>query len=303
MVWNHNELDELTEGSNQMNTSPKYSYFNFIKKPIEIYVFIDILCPECWALEPYIKKLTIEYGRFFTIRPIISSHLYPLDKGQFDKPKNHHKIWEKTAQRTGMSFNSDFWLKHSIQSPWSVPLAIKAAELQGKRAGKSFLRQIQEHLFVDMKNVSKDDVLIDCAKDTNLDIEEFKNDLYSKSATKALQRDLKLLKEMDIDYVPAIVFFNQLANEPGVKVSGLYPYDIYEQVLYEILQKEVIPAEKPPLEDFLAYYKVVACKDVAVVYDWTLAKAKREMKKLQLKQKVKEITAKHGSFWKYLENV
>ena len=300
MGWNHNEL---TSSSAQSNTSSKYSYYNFVKKPIEIYFFIDILCPECWSLEPYLKKLTIEYGHFFTIRPIISSNLHPLDKGHFNKPKNHRKIWEKTAKRTGMSFESDFWLEHSIKSPWSVPLAVKAAELQGKRAGKKYLRQIQEYLFLSKKNISDDDVLIECAKKTNLDIEEFKNDLHSTSAKNALQCDLRLLKEMEVDYVPTIVFFNQLTNDSGIKVSGLYPYDIYVQVLFEILKHDVEPAPKPELEDFLAYYKVVTCKEVAVVYDWSLAKAKKEMKKLQLKQIVKEFTAKYGSFWKYLEEV
>lgn len=32
---------------------------------MEIYMFVDPLSPECWALEPAIKKLKIRYGRFF----------------------------------------------------------------------------------------------------------------------------------------------------------------------------------------------------------------------------------------------
>src|SRR5699024_1883269 len=116
-------------------------------------------------------------------------------------------------KRTGMSFESDLWLEHPIKSPCSVPLAVKAAELQGKRAGKKYLRQIQEYLFLSKKNISDDDVLIECAKKTNLDIEEFKNDLHSTSAKNALQCYLRLLKEMEVDYVPTIVFFNQLTND------------------------------------------------------------------------------------------
>ena len=142
---------------------------------------------------------------------------------------------------------------------------------------------------------------MECAQDIHLDLDEFSTDLFSSTAKKALQCDLKLLEEMDVDYVPTMVFFNQLSNEDGIKISGLYPYDIYIQVLYDILKQEVEPANKPPLEDFIAYYKVVACKEIAVVYDWPLSKAKREMKKLQLKQLVKEISVKYGSFWKFID--
>ncbi|WP_343042452.1 ClpXP adapter SpxH family protein [Ornithinibacillus caprae] len=295
MSWNHAEL----ESSNQTNTSHKYSYV--VNKPIEIYVFIDPLCPECWSLEPYLKKLSIEYGRFFTLYPIMGGYLNPLTKDKFDQPKKLKDIWEKTAKRTGMSCDGDLWIENPINSPKMAFLAIKAAELQGKRAGRVFLRKVQESVFLNKQDISDENVLIQCAKDAELDLNEFKNDLHSPSAKKALQCDLKLTKEMDVDYTPTIVFFNQNAEEQGLKISGLYPYDIYVRVLSEMLQKQPIPSEKPPLEDFLSYYDVVGSKEVSVVYNWTVNKAEREMKKLQLRQKTEKITAKYGSFWKHIK--
>ncbi|SHG30854.1 ClpXP adapter SpxH family protein [Ornithinibacillus halophilus] len=296
MSWNRPGLG----GSNQTNTSPHYDSY-FVQKPIEIYVFIDPLCPECWSLEPYIKKLTIEYGRFFTIYPIIGGYLNPLNKEPFDQPKKLREIWERTAKRTGMSCDGDLWIENPINSPKAAFLAIKAAELQGKRAGRVFLRKVQEKIFLDKQDISKNEILLECAKEAELDIEEFQEDLYSPSAKKALQCDLKLTKEMEVDYTPTIVFFNRDIEEQGIKISGLYPYDIYVRVLIEMLQKTPIPSEKPPLEQFLAYYDVVGSKEVSEVYGWTIGKAEREMKKLQLKQKVKKIQAKHGNFWKYLK--
>ena len=50
-------------------------------KPLEIYMFIDPLCPECWALEPIMKKLQIEYGQYFTIKYVISGRLASLKYG------------------------------------------------------------------------------------------------------------------------------------------------------------------------------------------------------------------------------
>ncbi|WP_318937099.1 ClpXP adapter SpxH family protein [Oceanobacillus halotolerans] len=295
MSWKYNELKR----SNHTNTSEMYGFSEFIQKPLEIYVFVDPLCPECWSLEPYLKKLTVEYGHYFTLRPILSGHLASLNNDAFDKPKKLKDIWERTASRTGMCCDGDLWIEKTIDAPWIASLAIKAAELQGKRAGKLYLRKIQENAFLKKENISDETVLMRCAQEVNLDMDEFSDDLYSSSAKKAFQCDLKLTKEMDVDYIPTIVFFNQKAEEQGLKISGLYPYDIYEHVLHQMLQYEPTAAEKPRLEDFLATYGVVANKEIAVVYDWTQSKAEREMKKLQLKRIVKKITVKHGVFWEY----
>ncbi|WP_188455649.1 ClpXP adapter SpxH family protein [Virgibacillus oceani] len=296
MSWNQTGL----ASSSKSNTSAEYSFNDYVQKPIEIYVFIDPLCPECWSLEPYLRKLSIEYGNYFTIRPIISGHLNTLNKDIFDKPKKLKDIWEKTASRTGMSCDGDLWIENPISHPWIASLAIKAAELQGKKAGKVFLRKLQENLFLMKQNITDEDVLIRCAREANLDIREFTDDLYSPSAKKAFQCDVKLTHEMEVDYIPTIVFFNQEIEQHGIKISGLYPYEIYVRVLQQMLQKDPTPEEKPPLEEFIARYGVVGNKEIAVVYDWTTAKAEKEMKKLQLKQTVEKIPVKYGVFWKYI---
>ena len=89
MSWNQTELTS----SNHTNTSANYSYVDIVQKPIEIFVFIDPLCAECWSLEPYLKKLSVEYGRFFTIRQIVSGQLRALNTDSFDKPRKLKDMW------------------------------------------------------------------------------------------------------------------------------------------------------------------------------------------------------------------
>ncbi len=294
------ERTELLRSSQKANTSSEYSY-GTIKKPIEIYLFIDPMCPECWSLEPYLKKLSIEYGRFFSIRPIISGSSKPLNHDNFDQPRKLREIWERTASRTGMSCDGDLWIENPIHSPITAYLAVKAAELQGIRFGKVFLRKVQESLFLKKQNISDEKVLLECAKEAKLDIQEFINDLHSVSAKKALQSDYKLNEEMEIDYMPTMVFFHKNIEEQGIKISGLYPYDIYVRVLSEMVEHLPIPSQLPALEDFVQHYDVIGTKEVSVVYNWSMEKAEREMKKLRLKQYVKKIPAKHGSFWQYIK--
>lgn len=224
-----------------------------------------------------------------------------MNRDKFEKPQTLKDVWEKTASRTGMSCDGDVWIENPVSSPWIASIAIKAAELQEKKAGRKYLRKIQEFLFLNKKDISDESILVECAEKSNLDLEEFKKDLYSESAKKALQCDLKLTKEMDVEYIPTMVFFNESEEEEGLKVSGLYTYDIYVKVLKQMIQKDPTPAVKPSLEEFLSHFVFIGNKEISVVFDWSNTKTEYEMKKLQLKQKIEKVPVKHGTFWKFIK--
>ncbi|WP_078555164.1 ClpXP adapter SpxH family protein [Bacillus alkalicellulosilyticus] len=275
-------------------------------KPIEMYTFIDPLCPECWAFEPIVKKLQAEYGSYLTIRYFVANKLEAWNYAQakykgVSSLENLAKIWEKTAGRTGMSCDGDLWLEDPVCSPYTASLAIKAAEMQGKQAGARFLRKLREYLFLNKKNVSKEEVLLECANDAGLDVTEFSDDLHSEGAIKALLCDMKTTKELEIDYSPSFVFFNDRVEDDGLKVVGIYPYEVYVHIIRETLG--YLPEKDPlvPLEDFLARYKFVATKEVSVVYDISVEEAERRLRRLLLEQKVERIPVKYGTFWRYVE--
>lgn len=283
-------------------TSTSHHCHGSEKKPIEIYMFIDPLCPECWALEPILKKLQIEYGRYFSIKHVLSGRLAMLNLTKKQHYENIAEVWERTASRTGMSCDGSLWFENPIAYPHIVSVAIKAAELQGRRAGIRFLRKLQEELFLEKQNISDLEILKGCAKKAGLDIGEFISDIHSDSAAKAFQCDLKITAEMEVQEIPTLVFFNENIEEEGIKVTGVYPYEVYEQILSEMLPGTPEKAIPPPIEAFLKYFKLVASKEIAVVYNMSVSEVEREMKKLQLKQIVEQLPAKYGVFWRYIEN-
>jgi predicted DsbA family dithiol-disulfide isomerase len=264
-------------------------------------MFIDPLCPECWALEPILKKLQIEYGKYFSLKHVLSGRLANLN---ISKKKNYEQmaeLWEKTASRSGMSCDGSLWLENPVASPHLASIALKAAELQGRRAGIRFLRKLQEQMFLDKQNVSSMEVLMDCATNSGLDVDEFISDLHSDSAAKAFQCDLKITTEMDVQEIPTLVFFNENAEDEGIKITGSYPYEVYVQILEEMLSEQPIQSEPPSLESFMEFFKFVASKEIAVVYNMSISQVDREMKKLLLMQQVEQIPAKYGTFWRYIE--
>lgn len=265
-------------------------------------MFIDPLCPECWALEPILKKLQIEYGRYFSIKHILSGRLANLNMSKKKNLENIAQAWEKTASRSGMSCDGTLWLENPVDTPYTVSIALKAAELQGRRAGLRFLRKIQEMLFLEKQNISNLGVLQDCAGNSGLDIEEFMIDIHSESAAKAFQCDMKITSEMDVQETPTLVFFNENAEDEGIKITGTYQYEVYVQILAEMLSEKPIQAVPPSLETFMEFFKFVASKEIAVVYNMSISQIEREMKKLLLKQVVEQIPAKYGTFWRYIED-
>lgn len=278
-----------------------------VSKPIEVYSFIDPLCPECWALEPVIKKLQTLYGSYIRIVYFIGGKLKTInccnssEVGLSKERVDLAKKWEKTASRSGMSCDGDIWFENPISSPFAAALAIKAAEFQGRKAAARFLRKIREFLFLDKQNISEKPVLLECAEMAHLDVNEFEKDLHSDRALKAYQCDLKISSEMDVQEYPSLIFFNENVEEAGIKVSGICSFDTYAEILAEVVDKQLVKKELPSIEEFLMEHRFVATKEIAVVYDLSPENVEMEMKKLVLKQKVERVPVKHGTFWRYKE--
>jgi predicted DsbA family dithiol-disulfide isomerase len=275
------------------------------QKPLEIYSVIDPLCPECWSLEPVLKKLQAQYGQYFTLRHFVSGSLESLNtympKRKGIKLAEHiAEKWVKTASQTGMSCDGDVWLENPISAPYKTTIAIKAAELQGKQAGLKFLRKLQEYLFLNKQNISNEDVLCEIARSVGIDEKEFLNDLSSDLAINAFKCDLKFSQEMNVTEIPTLIIFNNKADEEGIKISGCYSYEVYVEILREMYGLPMEPAPLPELEKFLRHYSFVATKEVSVVYQISTEEAEKRLKRLVLQQKVERVPVKHGTFWRYL---
>ena len=126
-------------------------------------------------------------------------------------------------------------------------------------------------------------------KNLNLDVDEFIRDFSSKNVLRSLQVDLYMAKEMEVDTAPTFVFFNENIEDEGLKVSGLYDYEVYEQILEELVGGSIIPDCPPPLEDLFQRFDTLSTKEIAEIYNITEKSAERELKKRLLQQHVERI--------------
>ena len=264
-------LENKATLSNVSNSFPKFNY-----KPVIIYYFVNPFCTRCWSIEPYIRKLVIEYGQFLTVRPIIS-HLYYYDKTTMPNDRLQVTTNDKTY----------------------IFLAIKAAALQGNKAHYDYLRNIQRNLFLpSFADESTEQMVIRSAESANIDVDEFKRDLLSYSAKKAYQCDGKLQREMNVSQFPTLVFFSQHIEDYSLKISGIQSYDTYIYLLRQMIQHDIQPRNKPSMEKFIEENDVVSTKEIAIIYNFPISKVEKKLKRLQLMRKVNRITMNQQYFWK-----
>lgn len=246
-------------------------------KPIIIYFFVNPFCHDCWKMEPNIKKLTLEYGEYFILRPILS-HLFDGKSTMV----NHSKTLQKRE-----NLNNYYLL-----------IGIKAAALQGNKASRDFLQTMQESFFQNkMTELNVADILLQCAKKANLDLHEFHDDLQSSAAKKAYQGDINLLHEMSVDTYPTLVIHSQSEKGYNIKVAGVQPYHIYVHVLQDMLHEVIKPAEKPDLLQFLKEYGKVRAEEISFIYNHPLKAVNNGLKQLQLQQKVKKVIINKLVYW------
>lgn len=245
-------------------------------KPVELYVFLDPIHEKSWELQAIIRKMQIEYGHYFSIRMILSAQLMDLNRACKDPNVQAEEF----------------------SHPALPSVAVKAAELQGKRAGNRYLYKLQEYQMLLNEDVSSYPILMDIARSARLDEQEFAQDFYSVHTARAFQCDLNITREMEIEEMPSIVFFNECIEDEGVKLSGLFPYEIYRTVLEEMLGgKEMERQEPPALDKLLKTYTSLTTREIAEIYHVTEKAAEYELKKQVLQQRVERIFTPNETLW------
>jgi predicted DsbA family dithiol-disulfide isomerase len=256
------------------------NYANPLIKPVELYIFIDPLCKQGFVLQSIIRRLQLQYDHYFTYRFVLSTDLTSLNCYS-----NHTKDCTD-------HFSLD------ISHPVLPSIAVKAAELQGKRAGYKYLTKLQEYAMLSSKNVNSHTTLLEIAQEVQLDMDEFASDFGSKEAARAFQCDLYITREMEVDEIPSIVFFNECIEDEGLKISGAYNFEVYEQILQELINEELVKNPLPTLDELFERFGTLTTEEVAQIYTIDLTVAERELKKRMLQQKIERITSNNICCWK-----
>ena len=267
------------------------------KKPIKIVYFTDPICSSCWGIEPQLRKLKLEYGDYFEIDYHMGGLLPSWDvysSGGISKPSDVASHWEEAGDYYEMPIDGGVWFEDPFDSSYPPSIAVKAAELQGKEKGVSFMRKLREMLFLEKKNITKWEHMQQAAREIGLDTFQFKAD-YEGKANELFQEDLNLGKQFGVRGFPTL-FFTDADNNQAL-VYGFRPYEEYEETIKKFVpdaQKEQY--DRSPLGVF-SHYDTLMTKEFAVLTGTILKMRKKHLMDLLDEGKISNFKSKNGVLW------
>lgn len=272
------------------------------QKKVQVLYFTDPICSACWALEPVMKRLVEEYGHYFTLEHRMGGLLKSWegfrDAGNgISKPADVAHHWDEIGEWSGMPIDGDVWLEDPLESSYPPSIAYKAAQLQGDRLADLFLRRIREMVFLEKKNISKREYLLQAAADVGLDRSRFSQSLDERGTILSFENDMELAKELRIRGFPTLVFRNE--NGSGLIVRGVSSYESYVSALEQLTESPLNRKKNNySAKDIVEKYHFVSTREVAELIESSIPEALRQLEELADSESIEKVKIRDGYFWR-----
>ncbi len=285
------EIPATPASGNNVNTPAK-------QHKVRILYFTDPICSSCWGIEPQLRKLKLEYGNYFDIEYRMGGLLKGWDTyggRDVNGPTSVAQHWNEASAYYEMPIDGDLWLEDPLDSSYPPSVAFKAAQLQGAEKALHFLRRIKEMVFLEKKNISRWEYLLQAGRETGLDTARFKND-FEGSAKALFEEDLSLAKQLGIRGFPSVFFTDEDNNR--FLVYGSKPYEHYEQALLKLYPGAVIRTIDTSWKNIFSHYPTLTTKEFSVLTGQAKEEAEIFLNGLNEQKKIDRFDSRNGVLWK-----
>ena len=267
------------------------------EKAIRILYFTDPICSSCWGIEPQLRRLKSEYGDCFEIEYHMGGLLpdWSYNAGGISKPSDVASHWEEASRYYRMPIDGSIWLEDPLSSSYPPSIAYKAAHMQDQTKALAFLRRIREMVFMEKKNITKDEHLRKAATDCGLDADKLLKDMKGP-ALKAFQDDLELTRSHGVRGFPSLIFSDAKGNKR--QVYGSRPYAQFEQTLKELLPDAAAKAFDARPEALFAAYPSLTSLEFATLSGISMTEAEQVLAGLHQSGTLQKISIPNGLLWK-----
>lgn len=172
-----------------------------------LYYVHDPMCSWCWGFEPTRQKLFAALAGEVEIRRMLGGLAPDSDQPMPDAMRAMlQQTWQRIAQTIpGTQFNFEFWQKcQPRRSTYPANRAVLAARKQGEDCDVLMTDRIQRAYYLEARNPSDNDTLIELAADIGLDAGTFRDDLLSPQTQQQLIEEIQASRAMGIDSFPSL---------------------------------------------------------------------------------------------------
>ena len=261
---------------------------------VHTYYYTDPICPLSWALEPSLRKLSVEFAGSLEMRFVMCGMAREVgDAG--------HLVSEmlEASDQSGMPVDPRLWLADPPRSSHPACLAVKAASEQGGVG--PYLRRLREGLLCRRRKLDTADALVQEARSVpGLDVERLRLGLASHGVLEAFAADLGRCAAVapegaDRVKLPSLEF----RGADGV-VHGVYGPSSYPELrAAAVAAGAVADSAAGPIsvEDALRRFGSMATPEVAAVCDLPGPRAPAELWRLTLEWRVRAERLGTGYLW------
>ncbi len=265
------------------------------EQAVKIIYFTDPICSSCWAIEPQLRKLKLEYGHLLEIDYRMGGLLpdWSYNSGGISGPKDVAKHWDEVSLHYDMPIDGDVWLEDPMNSSYPPSIAFKAAQIQDKQKAIDFMRKLRELLFLEKKNIEKWENVEKAALFVGLDTKQLKNDIEN-TAPALFQADLQLAKEMGVRGFPSIFVTNGKETE---FIYGSRPYPVFEGAVLKLFPTAEKKVYAKDWESLFTKFKSLTAKEYSVLSEQERKASEEILQKLVQEKKLRIITTKNGNLY------
>jgi len=173
-----------------------------------LYYIHDPMCSWCWAFQPVWQELRRQLPDSLEVCYLLGGLApdsdVPMSESMQQSIQAHWRRIEQVVP--GTLFNFAFWQQCiPRRSTWPACRAVIAARKQDAAMEEGMIRSIGEAYYLQARNPSDDDVLIDCAVALGLDATRFRTDLHSAVTRQQLEDEIRMARQMGVTGFPSLI--------------------------------------------------------------------------------------------------
>ncbi len=266
-------------------------------KPLQVLYFTDPVCSTCWIIQPLLRKLQLEYGKYLEIKYCMGGLLPSWEgynRGMIKQPSDAAKHWEDVCKQYEIPLDGDVWFEDPLPSSYPPSIAFKAAQMQDNDKAILFLRRIKEMLFLEKKNIIKWEYLEKAAFETGLDSARLRRD-FDGQAQELFRADLELASDLSIRVFPTLIFSD--GEKQLSRLAGYHPYERFESIILKLVpdaRKESIIAD--PYRLFETFYSMTD-KEFSMISNIPTDEARKQLMSLFEEGIIDRYESKNGTIW------
>jgi 2-polyprenyl-6-methoxyphenol hydroxylase-like FAD-dependent oxidoreductase/predicted DsbA family dithiol-disulfide isomerase len=268
---------------------------------IYITYFTDPICSTCWAIQPQLRKLELEFGNQLEVQYRMGGllpHWDNFNRHGISEPSEVGKHWDEVQSESQMPISGEIWRNNPLPSSYPPSIAFKAAQLQNQEKALIFLRKLREALFVAQQNIIDQNLLYQIALDSALDAALLIKDING-AAREKFYEDISLCELKGIKYLPTLFFKNHSGEFR--KLVGFNDYQTFISLLYELSPKIQLKSYSKDAIDLFEKFPSMSLIEFAYLSEKKLDVAEAELNELVKQEQL--ITWSSGKVKLYLRTV